>query len=163
MSFLSTMQSVMTGLAGLYSSDGGSYWDAEQGTQDRLVQEEDNQTLAGENRVVIGDGIDEIGQSTDQGGGRVGGGTAMGVDAPVTAFLPSTTAPSPASAGTAPVATDARMQEDSTFRMRVSWDGLGLSVPLTRDGKWVLLGLAVAAVLIGCIALGITIVNNRKV
>ncbi|KAI0033061.1 hypothetical protein K488DRAFT_85293 [Vararia minispora EC-137] len=102
----------------------------------------------------------------DRGGGGVADQIAGGADVRTHVMAP-TSGPSPT---TVPATLDSGLtstritqaQEASRVDMRASSDGCGLSLPLSRDGKNVLLGLAVVVVLIGLIALGSVIVQNRK-
>ncbi|KAI0026596.1 hypothetical protein K488DRAFT_75221 [Vararia minispora EC-137] len=178
MSFLWTLQKIANNLTGMNGTDDGSGWDVEMGNVDQSAQEGEPQGnvpgdywpsdgMAGNNeQAVDGEGgsapQDEIGEVA----GTLADAGAQASATPAAASDPSPPAgPSTTSGGGAGNAGNLAEGTDNRVRLSLSLGGcgrLGVSLPLTRDGKYVLLGLAVVAILIGTIALVITVVQNRR-
>ncbi|KAI0028911.1 hypothetical protein K488DRAFT_89269 [Vararia minispora EC-137] len=174
MSFMEYIENLATGIVALFSTDDRSSRDVEMGSADqggssRFILE----TVSD---VVLGEGVSAPAASTSVQDRRGLGEEEIGEVGEVS-LAPGTVAdttisasPGPLSASnpTSAIGANAANVEavpdgrDNRVRMRASSDGCGLSLPLTRDGKIVLLGLAIVAVLIGFIALGITVVQSRK-
>ncbi|KAI0026683.1 hypothetical protein K488DRAFT_75163 [Vararia minispora EC-137] len=169
---MTSLQSFAANLIGLDMTDNGSAWDVEMGTEvggvGQVGQVEGLQANGSDGTNDQVDG--QAGSAAEEGSNVVEQVSAdAGVQASTTtaasSALAPTAGPSMTSGGDAANVAGAPDREDNRVRLNLSWPGCrgcGVSLPLTRNGMYVLLGLAIVAILIGLIALGITVVQNSK-